>query len=92
MSSKENLTSQEKIDYIYDIIKREQQYKKLQLWMKIFWYVFILFVVFIYIPYYINSKIEKMKESIPSINTLEFSESLKWWVEKAKDVFNNFNF
>lgn len=79
-----NISQEEKIDYIYTTLKKEQKAKKIKFFVKTLFYIVLLFAFYLYIPYLINSKINEIKTSLtPNIN----QESISNWLEKLKESF-----
>lgn len=85
-------TIEEKIDFIYTTLKKEEKRRKIGLYGKIFFNIVILVFLFFYVPYYIQLQTQRIKNLIPTMDNPQVSDALQNWLDILKDTFSNFDF
>lgn len=80
-------TINEKIDFIYRTLKAQQRNNRIKLSIKITIFLWILYVIFIYIPQMTQTKIDELKSNISSIISEQISSFAKPIIEDLTQDF-----
>lgn len=80
-------TINEKIDFIYRTLKTQQRNNRIKLSIKITIFLWILYVIFIYIPQMTQTKIDELKSNISSIISEQISSFAKPIIEDLTQDF-----
>ncbi len=86
-----NLTSEQKLDYIYKTLRNQKRFFILKIFFKILIFIWIIYFVFIIIPSYNKDKLyndvsKRLSDLIiPIVTDMVKEMNLEWW----SDVINN---
>lgn len=86
----ENIKIEEKIDFIYKRLKKEEKREKIFIWLKIFYYCSIILIIILNYFFIIN-KINLLKDSLSVKNISEnIKDSWKKFFDSTSEKINNF--
>lgn len=89
---KSEITLEEKVDYIYNSLKKEQRNQKIKNILLGILCLVLIWFIFFYIPYYINSQIEKLKNAFPKIGNWQITDMVKDGFDTIKNTFTDLDF
>lgn len=89
---KSEITLEEKVDYIYNSLKKQQRNQKIKNILLSFLCLVLIWFIFFYIPYYINSQIEKLKNVLPKIGNWQITDMVKDGFDTIKNTFTDLDF